>query len=110
MTCNEIIKKLQNGELESPGVLSDYLVVLSASLNTAGQMALEARITYAQKWADMRPECKSDKECDMKVMTTPEYKDMERAKIAIKTTEQTIMSLKKKLSNLQFEYNSGQNY
>lgn len=110
LKVNDIIQKLKQGELDNPGELSNYLVILSASLNTAGQFALDARINFASKWAELRPNCKTDKECDMKIMATEEYKDMELAKIAIKTTEETIRALKKKLSNLQFEMSEGQNY
>ncbi len=107
---NRIITKLKNGELDNPSELANFLVILSASLNTAGQFALDGRITFAAKWAEMRKDCKSDKECDMRTMLTEEYKDMELAKIAVKTLEETIRALKKKLSNLQFEMREGQNY
>lgn len=110
MKVNEIVKKLQSGELESPSALSDYLVILSASLNTGGQMELETEIAFAQKWQDLRSECKTDKECDMKIKLTDEYKSMRQAQIANKTILECIRSLKKKLQNLSDEFKSGQNY
>jgi len=46
---NTIIEKLRKGELDNPGELSDYLVILSASLNRGGNFELEAEIAYAKK-------------------------------------------------------------
>jgi len=110
LTVNEIIKKLKAGELENPADLSDYVVILSASLFTGGQIELDLDIAYSDMWSKMRTNCKTDKECDMRAKGTQEYRDMMIAKITNKTIQQTIMALKKKLANLQFEMNSGQNY
>lgn len=109
-TVNEIIKKLESGQLENPAILSDYVVQLSASLFTGGKMELETDILYAQKWQELRPGCKSDKDCDMKAKLTEEYHTAQLAKIANKTILQTIMALKRKLRNLENELASGQNY
>ena len=110
MKTSEIIKKLQAGELENPNMLSDFLVILSASINTGGQMELEARIDYANKWKEIRANLKTDKQADMEAMLTPEYKLKEQAAIANKTILECIRSLKKKLATLNAEYQSGQNY
>ncbi len=111
MTTNEIIKKLQAGELDNPGILADYLVVLSASLNTAGNFELEAEIEYMKKWATIKlSEKGTDKLIDAMAKQTEEYRTYRQMQIANKTILQTIMSLKKKLSNLQAEFQSGQNY
>jgi hypothetical protein len=110
ITANEIVEKLRNGELESPIKLSDYLVILSASINTGGQMELETEIGFATKWQELRPESKTDKECDMRAKLTEEYKLMRRAQIANKTILECIRSLKKKLGAMQTEYGEGQNY
>lgn len=107
---NEIIAKLKAGEFENPTLLSDYLVRLSASLYTGGNMELEAKINFAAKWKELRPSCKTDKECDMEIMLTEEYKIKERANIANKTILNCIQSLKKKLQNMSEELRSGQNY
>lgn len=110
LSVNEIIKNLKDGKLENPAELSDYVVMLSASLFTGGQIELDLDINYSDMWMKMRPTCKTDKECDMRAKGTQEYRDMMIAKITNKTIQQTIMALKKKLSNLQFEMSSGQNY
>lgn len=109
-TANDIVAKLKSGELENPSLLSDYLIILSASMNTGGQMELEAEIDFARKWQEFRPDCKSDKECDMKTKLTGEYSILQRARIANKTILSCIQSLKKKLQNLSDELKSAQNY
>ena len=111
MKVNSIIQKLKNGELESPTQLSDYLVILSASLNQAGNLELEAEIAYAKAWEEVKEMSDyTDKRTEMKAKQTPEYKAWQEMRIANKTILQTIMSLKKKLANLSDEYKSGQNY
>jgi len=109
-TVNEIIKNLKDGKLENPSELADFVVILSASLFTGGQIELDLDITYSEMWSKMRPTCKTDKECDMRAKGTQEYRDMQIARITNKTIQQTIMALKKKLANLQFEFSQGQNY
>lgn len=110
ITAGEIIERLRRGELENPTQLADYLVILSASMNTGGQMELQADITYSQKWIEYRKKCKTDKQCDIEVKLTDEYAIMRKAQIANKTILQTIQSLKKKLQTLNDEMRSGQNY
>ena len=110
MTVNDIITKLKTGELDVPDELANYLVILSASLNTGGQMELEARIDYANKWKELRANSKTDKQADMEAMLTDEYKLKEQAQIANKTILECIRSLKKKLATLNAEFQSGQNY
>ena len=110
ITVNEIIKKLETGQLENPLILSDYVVRLSASLFTGGMMELKADILYSQKWSELRPNCKTDKECDMKTKMTEEYKVAKKAQIINKTILNCIQALKKKLHNINMEFHSGQNY
>ena len=102
-STNEILDKLKSGELESPSLLADYLVQLSATLYTAGGFELESKIAYANKWLEIRKETKTDKIADMQTMVTPEYKEWQRMVIANKAILETIRSLKKKLSALQIE-------
>lgn len=110
MTANDIIKKLRAGTLDNPSELANYLVQLSASLSTGGQMEVEAKISYAQKWQELRPLCKSDKQCDMRTMGTDEYRIMQMAQFNNKTLIECIRALKKKLGQLQEEMREGQNY
>lgn len=110
ITVNEIINKLEKGELENPSILSDYVVILSASLYTGGKLELATDIEYSRKWSGLRVECKTDKECDMKCKLTEEYKTAKLAQIANKTILHTIQALKKKLQNLSDELRSAQNY
>ena len=107
---NEIIKRLKNGELDNPDELSNFLVVLSASLWTAGNFELDADIACAGKWQEIKPTCKTDRECDQKIKLTEEYKLWQQTRIANKTTQECIKSLKKKLAQMNFEYQSGVSY
>jgi predicted thioredoxin/glutaredoxin len=112
ISVDEIVKKLQGGLLDSPDELSKYLVILSASLNTAGNLVLEAEILYASKWKEIKlaDEKRTDKMTDMLVKETKEYKQWQKLRVALKTVEQCIMSLKKRLANMNTEYQSGQNF
>ena len=99
----DILEKLRRGEFESPHLLADYLVQLSASLMSAGSFELEARIAYSQKWMGIRKDVKTDKIADITAMSTEEYRTWQRMVIANKAMLETIRSLKKKLSALQDE-------
>ena len=111
ITSDEIIKKLKEGEFESPSELSNYVVILSASLYTAGNFELDAEIEYMKKWEAIKLSGEmTDKMAEAKAKQTEEYKLYKQAQIANKTIQQTIMALKKKLTNLQFEYSSGVSY
>ena len=110
ITIDQIIKELRSGTADSPALLSDYLIRLSASLYTAGLMELELQISYAKKWEELRAGQKSDKACDMATMLTNEYKEWQKAKITNKVIQECIRSIKKKLRNMEVEYQSGQNY
>jgi len=112
-TVNEIISDLRNDELkENPDQLSQYLVVLSASLNQAGNFELDAEMDYCKVWEEIKlsQEKITDKMVDMKAHQTDEYRTWQQMRIANKTILQTIQSIKKRLANLNMEYHSGQNY
>ena len=108
-STSEIIEKLHKGELESPSLLADYLVQLSATLMTAGGFELEARVAWAKKWLELKAQTlpdgksKTDKMIEMESMITDEYKEWQRMAIANRAILETIRSLKKKLSALQSE-------
>lgn len=111
ITSNDIINKLKNGELENPAELANYVVILSASLYTAGNFELEAEIEYMKKWEEIKLSGEmTDKLADSKAKQTSEYQAYKQAQIANKTIQQTIMALKKKLNSLIVEYQNGQNY
>jgi len=111
LKVNDIITKLQKGELDSPNLLADYLVILSASLNTAGNFELEAEIAYAKKWEEIKLSGEmTDRMAEAKAKQTEEYRSWQQMRIANKTILETIRALKKKLQNLQAEFQSGQNY
>ena len=112
MEVNEIIKKLRAGELDNPNELSNFLVILSASLFEAGEFEVEAQIEYAKKWSEIKEseEKITDKMADMKCMQTDEYRIWQKMRNSQKVLIETIRSLKKKLMNLQDEFKSGQNY
>jgi hypothetical protein len=108
---NDIITRLKNGELDSPNLLADYLVILSASLYSAGGFELDADIAYAKKWEEIKLSGEmTDKECENKGKQTGEYRTWKKMVIANKTLIEVIRSLKKKLANLNIEFQSGQNY
>lgn len=120
ISVNEIVKALKEGKLDSPDELSKYLVILSAQLDTAGNLELMAEIEYAKVWKTIKEEnigehlvgktTRTDKMTEMISKATPEYLDWQKARNTKKTMEQCIMSLKKRLANLNIEYNIGQNY
>ena len=111
LKVNDIITRLKNGELDSPNLLADYLVILSASLYSAGGFELDADIAYAKKWEEIKLSGEmTDKLAEAKAKQTEEYKNWKQAVIANKTILETIRSLKKKLQNLSDERLSGQNY
>jgi len=112
-TIDQIIKELRNDELkENPNQLSEYLVVLSASLNEAGNFELDAEMDYAKKWEEIKlsEEKITDKMVDMKCKQTEEYKLWQQMRIARKTIEEVIRAIQKRLANLNTEYMSGQNF
>ena len=109
MTINDIITKLREGKLDSPNVLADYLVKLSASLYDTGMREAEAEILYLKRWAELK-EDNTDKMTDALSKQTDEYITYRQLQIITKTTIQCIQSLKKKLLNLEDEWKSGQNY
>lgn len=112
ISVNEIVKALKEGKLDSPDELSKYLVILSAQLDTAADMELLAEIEYAKVWkiTKLEEDKRTDKMTEMMCKASPEYLVWQRARNTIKTMEQCIMSLKKRLANITTEYNIGQNY
>jgi len=112
ISVNQIVKDLKEGNLESPDQLSKYLVILSAQLDTAGNLELLAEIEYAKVWKETKEseEKISDKTTEMLAKITPQYLQWQKARNTTKTMEQCIMSLKKRLANITTEYSVGQNY
>ena len=110
MTINDIITKLREGKLDSPNVLADYLVKLSASLYDTGMREAEAEILYLKRWAELKLDDNTDKMTDALSKQSDEYIKYRQLQIITKTTIQCIQSLKKKLLNLEDEWKSGQNY
>ena len=112
-TIDQIIKELRNDELkENPNQLSEYLVVLSASLNEAGNFELDAEMDYCKVWEKIKlsQEKITDKMVDMKARQTDEYRNWQQFRIANKTIQEVIRSIKKRLASFNVEYQSGQNY
>jgi len=110
MEINDIIKDLRDGRLDSPNVLADYLVKLSASLYDTGMREAEAEILYLKRWAELKLDDNTDKMTDALSKQTDEYIKYRQLQIITKTTIECIRSLKKKLANLEDEFKSGQNY
>jgi len=110
MEINDIIKDLRDGRLDSPNVLADYLVKLSASLYDTGMREAEAEILYLKRWAELKLDDNTDKMTDALSKQSDEYIKYRQLQIITKTTIECIRSLKKKLQNLNDEMASGQNY
>lgn len=110
MTVNDIIMKLEKGELEAPPVLANFLVVLSASLFKANNLETEAEMKYLKKWSEIKEEDHTDKMTDALARQTEEYREYKQLKSAKECIIECIRSLKHKLKNLETEYREGQNY
>lgn len=112
ISVNSIIQKLKDGQLDNPSELADDLIRLSASLMTAFAFETDSDIAYAKKWEAVKlknPEF-SDKRVDNMLKLTEEYKFLKQAKASIKTMEEVIRALKKKLTNLDTERRELQQY
>jgi len=95
ISVDQIVKKMKSGELDSPDELSKYLVILSSSLNTAGNLELEAEIKYSEKWAKIKKEedKRSDKMTDMLAKQTKEYSQWQKYRIINKTIVECISGI-----------------
>lgn len=108
LTINEIIEKLRAGNLDDPKQLSDFLVMMSASLLSAKTFETEGEIEMARRWLELKKvpkengKEKSDSHIDMEVKLTEEYKLWKKMKNANEAIEEVIMSLKKKLGTINF--------
>lgn len=99
-TVSEILTDLKKSELVDlmpPGVLANNLLVLSAFINQAGMMIVEAEIAYATRWKEIKGD-ESDKVTDNSMKLEPEYKALQQAKYAEKALIETIRSIKKVLA------------
>ncbi len=117
-TTQEIINELSQEELkENPDKLSQYLIILSASLEQAGYFETDAEINYCKKWeeiknntVDIKGKPITDKMVEMKAKQTEEYRLWQKMRIRNKTIIELIRSIKKRLQNLNITYSEGQNY
>jgi len=108
MQLNSIIKKYLNSEnLDNPEQLSKDLVELSAGLYTIGRAIIESDIAYAKVWETERHKHKSDKSCEMAMMTLKVYEDKESNKAARGAVIEIIRSVKKRLAHLSQELGEG---
>lgn len=108
LSINEIIERLRAGNLDDPKQLSDFLVMMSASLLSAKTFETEAEIEMARKWLELKKipkengKEKSDSQIDMEVKLAEQYKDWKKMKNANETIEEVIMALKKKLGTVVY--------
>jgi len=111
ITVNDILKKLQDGQMDTPDVLADYLIQCSASLYTASEIETDLEVGYCQKYEAIKNEREiTDKLAEMKAKQTSEWRDWQRAKNTTKCLIEVIRSIKKKLAVVQQIYSEGQNY
>ena len=110
-TVNDILKKLQSGQMDTPDILADYLVQCSASLYTASEIETDLEVGYAKKWEEIKnAQEMTDKEAEMKSKQSDEWRDWQRAKNTTKCLTEVIRAIKKKISVVLDIYKSGQNY
>ena len=100
----EIISELRSGNLDDPAKLSNFLVMLSASLMSASNFEAEAEILKNRKWLELKAVLKAngkektDKEADAEVTQSEEWREWRRMRDANRAILETIRALKKKLS------------
>ncbi len=104
MTSKEILQKINEGQIDDPNLISEYITYLSAELIPLGKNELARRIAYASLWSSMRTTRKSNKECDMAAMGTKEYQAWELTKVKYKGLVELIRGLKKRLFTLSDEW------
>jgi len=103
-----IIEKLKSGNLDDPKQLSDFLVMLSATLMTASNFEAEAEIEKNKVWLKLKNNVisngkeRSDKYIDMAVTQEPEWREWRKMRDSNDAIKETIMALKKKLSTTIF--------
>jgi hypothetical protein len=102
----DIITKLSDNLIDDPEELSKYLIVLTANLWKYGKMRIEKDIIQSKKWAEIRLTCKTDKEADIKIKATDEWRDWQISIITEKTVLELIRSIKKRLQSLGDEIKS----
>ncbi len=54
MNTQEILEKLRKGNLDDPKQLSDFLVMLSATLLTSSNCVTEAEILMNKRWLELK--------------------------------------------------------
>ena len=98
LTVAEIITTLKDSnkvDIISPAALGNYLIVLSAFINTAGMNVLEAEQKYCQQWNFIRETVESDKQADQRTKLTAEYLEWKKSVYAEKSLVELIRSIKK---------------
>lgn len=105
MTILEKIRNNEDGVLDNPSLLSEYLVLLASNISEADKQKLEAEVKFAHKWATVRPTCESDKQCDMRMKLEPEYIELKSKESLVKVLLETLRAMKKRLSFLAMEFN-----
>lgn len=98
------IKNNENGVLDNPSLLSEYLVTLCASIVEAENAKVQAEIKYAQKWKTIRMGLESDKRADMECKLEPEYIDLRATEAFCRSNLEVIRAIKKRLSFLTIDY------
>ena len=97
---NDIMQKLISGNCDDPNELSKDLLILSANMYNVGQEITKNEIKYAEKWTLDRSKYKTDKETDLALKSSEEYKNLEQSKNAYKMMLEVIRSAKKRLNVL----------
>lgn len=105
MTILEKIQKNENGCLDNPSLLSEYILLLSAHILDAEREKTEAEVKYTHKWVEKRKETESDKQADMRMKLEPEFIELRAKEALCKTVIETIRSAKKRLGFLAVEFN-----
>lgn len=103
ITINEIISKLSKQEVENPKELSNYLVMMTANFWKYGKDTLTADTICSKKWQEIRLNCKTDGQANIRIKAEPEYYTWQMSRIAEKTLLELIRSVKSRLRSFNDE-------
>lgn len=97
---NKIFLELLNGNVDNPDLLSRYVIQLSAHSFNVAKDVTEKQRAWAKKWQEERVNYKTDKQCEMALILSTEWRDYEDKKNSYKMIKELIMAAKKRLSVL----------
>ena len=94
---NDIFKKLLNGDVDNPDLLSKYIIQLSAHLYNLGAEKTKTQQEYARLWESERSKYKTNKETEIALYSSKQYEELEKSKNAYTMTKELIIAARKRL-------------